>query len=67
MKPMLPLRSWRWIPTNLMTKVLMGWATTLSKQLPGRVVPTWSALRGTPVRLRWVLKDVDVYAFQFPE
>jgi len=26
-----------------------------------------SALRGTPVRLRWVLKDADLYAFQFPE
>jgi hypothetical protein len=50
-----------------MTKVLMGWATALSEQLPGRVVPTWSALRGMPVRLRWVLKDVDLYAFQFPE
>ena len=57
---MLPLRSWRWILTNLLTKVLMGWATAFSEQLPGRGVPTWSALRGTPVRLRWVLKDVDV-------
>ena len=26
-----------------------------------------SALRGTPVRLRWFLKDADLYAFQFPE
>jgi hypothetical protein len=26
-----------------------------------------AALRGTPVRLRWVLKDADLYAFQFPE
>jgi hypothetical protein len=24
-------------------------------------------LRGTPVRLRWFLKDADLYAFQFPE
>lgn len=23
MKPMLPLRSWRWIPTNLMAKALL--------------------------------------------
>ncbi len=62
MKPMLPLRSWRWIP-----KLLMGWATTLSQRSPGRGGADVSALRETPVRLWWFLKDADLYAFQFPE
>lgn len=57
-------------------KPLPGFGLTDCREVVGddleRTV-TWAggadlaALRGTPVRLRWVLKDADLYAFQFPE
>ena len=46
---------------------LDGLGDDLERTITGAGGADVSALRGTPVRLRWVLKDVDVYAFQFPE
>lgn len=46
---------------------LDGLGDDLERTITGAGGADVSALRGTPVRLRWVLKDADLYAFQFPE
>ena len=48
-------------------QALDGLGDDLERTITWAVGADVSALRGTPVRLRWFLKDADLYAFQFPE